>query len=81
MQGKCYERRHVVSQEEFEQGDKVEWNTPQGKTRGTVKKRLTDRTEVGGQMIAASEDDPRYLVKSKKTGKEAAHKPDALNKV
>jgi hypothetical protein len=81
MQGKCYERRHVVSQEEFEQGDKVEWNTPQGKTRGTVKKRLTNRTEVGGQMIAASEDDPRYLVKSEKTGKEAAHKPDALNKV
>jgi hypothetical protein len=81
MQGKCYERRHVVSQEEFEQGDKVEWNTPQGKTRGTVKKKLTDRTEVGGQTIAASEDDPRYFVTSEKTGKEAAHKPDALNKV
>jgi hypothetical protein len=81
MQGKCYERRHVVSQEECEQGDKVEWNTPQGKTRGSVKKKLTDWTEVGGRMIAASEDDPRYLVKSEKTGKEAAHKPDALNKV
>ena len=70
-----------MSQEELEQGDKVEWNAPQGKTRGTVKKKLTDRTEVGGQTIAASEDDPRYLVKSEKTGKEAAHKPDALNKV
>ena len=70
-----------MSQEEFEQGDKVEWNTPQGKTRGTVRKKLTDRTEVGGQTIAASEDDPRYLVTSEKTGKEAAHKPDALNKV
>jgi hypothetical protein len=58
-----------VSQE-FEQGDEVEWNTPQGKTRGTVKKKLTQRTE----------DDPRYLVESKKSGKEAAHKPDALEK-
>ncbi|HEX2097529.1 MAG TPA: DUF2945 domain-containing protein [Rubrobacteraceae bacterium] len=65
----------------FKQGDEVEWNTPQGKTRGTVKKKLTERTEVGSQTIAASEDDPRYLVQSKKTGKEAAHKPDALNKV
>jgi hypothetical protein len=46
-----------------------------------VKKKLTDRTEVGGQTIAASEDDPRYLVESEKTGKEAAHKPDALNKL
>ncbi len=35
--GNRYERRHVVSQE-FEQGDEVEWNTPQGKTRGPVKK-------------------------------------------
>jgi hypothetical protein len=37
--------------------------------------------EVGGQTIAASEDDPRYLVQSEKTGKEAAHKPGALDKV
>jgi hypothetical protein len=67
--------------QEFRQGDAVEWNTPQGKTRGTVKKKLTSSTEVGGQKINASEDDPRYLVESEKSGKEAAHKPDALSKV
>jgi len=54
---------------------------PQGKTRGTVKKKLTSNTEVGGQKITASEDDPRYLVESEKSGKQAAHKPDALTKV
>ena len=70
-----------MSQEEFKQGEKVEWNTLQGKTRGTVKKKLTSRTEVGGQTIAASEEDPRYLVQSEKSGKEAAHKPEALEKV
>ena len=70
-----------MAQEEFEQGDEVEWNTPQGKTRGTVKKKLTSRAEVGGQTVAASEDDSRYLVESEKTGKEAAHKPCALDKV
>ena len=70
-----------MSQEEFKQGEKVEWNTLQGKTRGTVKKKLTSRTEVGGQTIAASEEDPRYLVQSEKSGKEAAHKPDVLEKV
>ena len=70
-----------MSQEEFKQGEKVEWNTLQGKTPGTVKKKLTSRTEVGGQTIAASEEDPRYLVQSEKSGKEAAHKPDALEKV
>ena len=67
--------------QEFKQGDTVEWNTPQGKTRGTVKKKLTSSTEVAGQNINASEDDPRYLVESEKSGKEAAHKHDTLNKV
>ena len=67
--------------QEFNQGDKVEWNTPQDKTRGTVKKKLTSDTEVGGQNINASEDDPRYLVESEKSGKEAAHKSDTLSKV
>jgi hypothetical protein len=67
--------------QEFKQGDTVEWNTPQGKTRGTVKKKLTSSTEVGGQKINASEDDPRYLLESEKSGKEAVHKPDTLNKV
>jgi hypothetical protein len=69
-----------MPQEEFDQGDMVEWNTPQGKTRGTAKKKLTSRTQVGGQTVAASEDDPRYLVERAKSGKEAAHKPAALEK-
>jgi hypothetical protein len=81
MLGNRRERRRIVSQEEFKQGEEVEWNTPQGKTRDTVKKKLTSRTEVGDQTVAASEDDPRYLVQSEKSGKEAAHKPDALEKV
>ncbi len=56
-------KEQTVAQK-FRQGDKVEWNTPQGKTRGTVKKKLTSDTEVGGQKVIASEDDPRYLVES-----------------
>ena len=67
--------------QEFKQGDRVEWSTPQGKTHGTVKKKLTSDTEVGGQKLNASEEDPRYLVESEKSGKEAAHKPDALSRV
>ena len=67
--------------QDFKQGDKVEWNTPQGKTRGTVKKKLTSRTKAGGRTAAATKDDPRYLVESEKSDKEATHKPDALNKV
>ena len=64
----------------FKPGDKVAWNTAQGKTVGQVVKKLTSRTEIKGHTVAASEDDPQYLVESDKTGSQAAHKPDALTK-
>ena len=67
--------------QDFKQGDPVEWNTPQGTTRGKIKKKLTFPTQAGRQNINASKDDPRYLVESEKSGKEAAHKSDALTKV
>ena len=66
--------------DDFKPGDRVEWNTPQGKTQGKVVEKLTSRTEVSGQSVAASDDDPRYLVESEKSGKRAAHKPDSLSK-
>ena len=67
--------------EQFKKGDSVEWNTAQGKTQGEVKKKLTSSTEIKGHHVAASEDNPEYLVESEKTGKQAAHKPESLKKV
>jgi hypothetical protein len=60
-------------------GDRVEWNTPQGRTRGRVKEKLTEDTRVKGHTARASEEDPQYLVESEKSGAEAAHRPDALD--
>jgi hypothetical protein len=59
-------------------GSKVEWQTPQGKTAGKVEKKLTSPTKVKGHKVAASAEDPQYLVVSDKSGKQAAHKPAAL---
>ncbi|MBC6432239.1 DUF2945 domain-containing protein [Nostoc sp. HG1] len=67
--------------EQFKKGDRVEWNTSQGKTTGKVVKKLTSPTDIKEHHIAASEDNPEYLVESDKTGKQAAHKPDALKKL
>jgi hypothetical protein len=67
--------------QKFEQDDIVERNTPQGKTQGKIKRKLTSSTQIGGRKVNSSEDYPRHLVESEKTGKEAAHKPDALTKV
>ena len=67
--------------EEFKKGDSVEWKTSQGKTQGEVKQKLTSPTEIKGHHVAASKENPEYLVKSDKTGKPAAHKPESLKKV
>lgn len=71
--------------DELSKGDKVEWNTPQGKTEGTVKEKVTSEKVVGNQgqkgtTVKGSKNDPRYVVESEKSGKVAAHKPDALEK-
>jgi hypothetical protein len=66
--------------ENLKKGDKVEWETPQGKTEGTVKKKLTAAAKIKGHTVAASTENPEYLVKSDKSGKTAAHKPESLKK-
>lgn len=64
----------------LKKGDKVEWNTSQGKTHGTVVKKQTTETHIKTHKVAASKENPQYIVKSDKSGKEAAHKPDELTK-
>lgn len=65
---------------ELKKGDKVSWNTSQGETHGTVEKKQTSETHIKSHKVAASPDDPQYIVKSDKTGAKAAHKPEALTK-
>ena len=48
--------------------------------RGKVKRKLTSLTDIKGHHVAASADNPEYLVESEKTGAQAAHKPEALKK-
>ena len=61
-------------------GDKVEWDSSGGHSTGTVVKKQTTPTHIKGHKVAASKDNPQYIVKSDKSGKEAAHKPGELKK-
>jgi hypothetical protein len=61
-------------------GDEVTWDTSQGETRGKVVRKLTSPTHIKKHKVAASKDNPEYLVESAKSGKQAAHKPEALRK-
>lgn len=62
-------------------GDKVEWETSQGKTSGVIKKKLTSPMKIKGHEVAASNNNPEYLIQSEKSGAESAHKPGTLKKV
>ena len=66
--------------EPLRRGDRVEWNFGRGKAVGVVRRKLTEPTTIGRQKVAATEDDPRYLVRTD-SGKEAAHRAQTLRKV
>ena len=65
--------------DKFRPGDAVEWNSHGGMARGKVKKKLTSRTTIKGHQVAASPDNPEFLVETD-SGAQAAHKPQALRK-
>ena len=61
-------------------GDKVSWSSSGGETQGVVEKKQTSDTKIKSHQVKASKDAPQYIVKSDKTGAEAAHKAEALHK-
>jgi hypothetical protein len=60
-------------------GDKVTWKSHGGEAQGKVVKKQTSPTQIKGHKVAASKDDPQYIVETDE-GKRAAHHPDALKK-
>jgi len=65
---------------EFKQGDRVKWKSHGGEAVGRVERKITEETELAGRKVNASKDEPQYLVKSEKSGGEAVHKPEALER-
>ncbi len=65
----------------IEVGSRVSWNTEQGRTRGRVVERRTSDFTLVGHHFTASEDDPKFVVESERTGRQAAHKPSALREL
>ena len=60
-------------------GDKVRWKSSGGSSMGKVVKKLTEPMKIKSHKVAASKDNPQYLVETDE-GKRAAHKADALTK-
>lgn len=67
--------------EQFERGDRVEWSFRGRPVIGRVRRRLTARTEIAGQVVAASKEDPRYVVRSDASGKETTRRSEKLKRL
>lgn len=68
-----------MAEKSFKAGDKVSWSSHGGTAHGHVVKKLTSPMDIKGHHVAASKDNPEYLVETD-DGKQAAHKPEALKK-
>ena len=60
-------------------GTKVTWKSHAGTAHGKVVKKQTSPTRIKGHKVAASPDNPEYIVETDE-GKRAAHKAGALKK-
>lgn len=60
-------------------GDKVSWSSHGGTAHGKVVKKLTSPMTIKGHKVAASKDNPEYLVETEE-GKRAAHKAGSLRR-
>ena len=61
-------------------GDRVNWSSHGGKAHGKVVKKVTEPMTIKGHKVAASAENPEYLVETE-DGKQAAHKAEALTKL
>ena len=69
-----------MTEKTFKAGDTVKWDHSQGTTTGMVVRKLTKPTTIKTHKVAASKENPEYLVESGKTGARAAHRPTELRK-
>lgn len=63
---------------EFKAGDRVAWKYGTGKATGHVVEKLTEATKLSGRTYKANSDEPKYRVKSEKSGKDAIRNPETL---
>jgi len=64
---------------QLKSGDRVSWKSHGGTARGKVVKKITSPMTIKGHKVAASKENPEYLVETEE-GARAALKASALSK-
>lgn len=65
--------------DQLKPGTRVTWRSQGGEAHGKVVKKLINPMTIKRHKVAASKENPEYLVETD-GGKRAAHKPAALKK-
>lgn len=65
--------------DDLKPGDRVCWSSHGGTAHGEVVRKLDRTMTIKGHKVAASKDNPEYLVETAE-GKRAAHRPSALKR-
>lgn len=63
----------------LKKGDDVSWKNHGGTAHGKVVRKLTSPATIKDYKVAASKDNPEYLIETDE-GNRAAHEPGALSK-
>ncbi len=66
-------------EDEPKPGQRVSWKSHAGAAHGKVVSKITRRTTIKSHVVAASKDNPEFIVETD-DGKRAAHKAGALKK-
>jgi hypothetical protein len=77
MRSRPAENRHDQIPGEGRQGELEDQPRPNARDGG---EEADERNAHQGPQVSASADNPEFIVKSDKSGKQAAHKADALTK-
>lgn len=65
--------------DQLKSGDKVKWKSHGGTAHGHVVRKQTKATSIKGHKVAASKENPQYIVETDE-GARAAHKAEALER-
>lgn len=65
--------------DDLKAGDHVTWKSHGGSAEGKVVRKQTGETRIKGHKVAASKDEPQFIVETEE-GKRAAHRPEALTR-
>ena len=73
--------QRLLESGDFRPGDRVAWSRGSARGLGTVTHRITTPMGKNGGEGDVSDDDPRYLVKTERSGKEVACRASSMSKI